>query len=104
MTSDPEGKTLPIKWPGVEEVPILFANQILVQHVENAFVISFGQLTPPAFLQPPTPEEVDAIDAVNVKSVARFGVTPDMLLSFIKVLQTNYRNYQAQLARRERER
>jgi hypothetical protein len=38
---------LPIIWVGVEDVPILFANQMVIQHsAENEFVLTFGQLTP----------------------------------------------------------
>ena len=84
----------PLKWGNVQETPVQFSNQVLVQHVQNEFVVSFGILTPLPFLQPPTKEEVESIKYVPVQTVCRVGMTPRRLLEVIKVLQTNYRTYQ----------
>lgn len=97
----PQPISRPLRWEDHEDTPILFANQLLVQHVQNEFVISFGQMTPPPWPRPPSQEELDAFKYVPVKTIARIGLTPDRLLEMIKVLQANYRNYQATKARQQ---
>ncbi|MGI9097687.1 MAG: hypothetical protein ACR2H2_04195 [Solirubrobacteraceae bacterium] len=47
MASDPpQSIDLPLAWIGYDDVPILFANQLLVQHQQDgSFVIGLGQAT-----------------------------------------------------------
>jgi len=44
------GIQIPIAWVGVEEVPIFFANQVVCQFQQNEFILTFGQMSPPAIL------------------------------------------------------
>ena len=87
------------KWVEVENSPIQFTNQMLVQHIGNEFVLTFGYMTPPAFLSPPSQEDLEAIDySIPINPIVRLGMTPDRMLELIKTLQENYRNYQAGVA------
>lgn len=72
-----------------------------VQHIANEFVLNFGYMTPPLFLRPPTQEELESIDHLPVRTIVRLGMTPERLLQLIKMLQENYRNYQAAIASRQ---
>lgn len=91
-----------IKWVETENSPIQFTNQMLVQHIGNEFVLTFGYMTPPAFLDPPSPEDLEAIDySIPIKPIVRVGMMPDRMLELIKTLQENYRNYQAGIAERQ---
>lgn len=91
-----------VKWVEVENSPIHFTNQMLVQHIDNEFVLTFGYMTPPAFLSPPSEEDLEAIDySIPIKPIVRVGMTPDRMLELIKALQENYRNYQAGIAERQ---
>lgn len=98
---EPRSYQLPLEWDGLEDFPIQFTNQMLVQHVNNEFVLTFGYMTPPVFIQPPTEEEVSLIGSLPIKPIVRLGMTPDRMLELIKVLQENYRNYQAGIAARQ---
>ena len=92
---------LRLEWVGLEETPIEFANQMVVQHIQNEFVLSFGHMTPPPFLEPPTKEQVEGIDFVPIKPIVRLGMTPQRLLEVISALQSNYRKYQESLTQKE---
>lgn len=48
--SSGEGRSVPLIWIDREDEPVLFANQILAQHLNDEFLISFGQVSPPAIL------------------------------------------------------
>ena len=98
---EPKSYQLALKWDGLEDYPIQFTNQMLVQNVSNEFVLTFGYMTPPVFLQPPTDEEVSSIDSLPVKPIVRLSMTPDRMLELIKVSQENYRNYQTGIAVRQ---
>jgi hypothetical protein len=95
-----EDRTVPAKWTEVENVPIQFTNQMLIQHVQNEFILTFGYATPPALLNP-TQEEMEAIEFIPVMPIVRLGMTPQRLLELINVLQTNYRTYEAGQAMEE---
>lgn len=87
--------TLPIVYIGVEDVPILFANQFVIQHEENEFILTVGQLQPPILLGPPEQrkEQAKRLTYVPIKVVARFGLTRQRLTELIQALQTNLQIY-----------
>ena len=99
ITSQREFKAT-FKWDDLDSMPIMFTNQMLIQHVQNEFVLSFGYMTPPPFLKPPTVDELQAIDHVPVRPIIRLGMTPDRLLELIKLLQANYRGYQEKISKK----
>lgn len=101
MADAEEGVVLPAIVTGADEVPILFANVMVVQHQQNEFVISFCQATPPLTLGPPEAqaEQIRAMPYVPVKVVARVGVTPERLQELISILQVNYANWEKKAGR-----
>lgn len=50
---DDEGIAIPVVWVGLDEQPVMFANQFVCQLVgPQEFVLSMGQVTPPIVLVP----------------------------------------------------
>jgi hypothetical protein len=102
-TKHDEPLSVPLVWTDNPDSPIMFANQILIQHPTSysEFILSFGQVAPPPIL---TIEQTEKFlgdsPEVEVKTIVRLGVTPERLVEFIKVLQTGYRNYQEAQARK----
>jgi len=88
---------VPLVIIGTEDTPIYLANQFVVQHEQKEFIITFGQYSPPLLLGSPEEkrEAAKRIPYVPIKVVARVGLTPERMEELIKVLQTNFRNYQA---------
>ena len=44
--SSSEGRSVPLIWIDRDDKAVLFANQILAQHLNDEFLISFGQVSP----------------------------------------------------------
>ena len=87
-------KTVKVKWGELEKIPIYFSNQALIQNIQNEFILTFGQMTAPLFLTPPTKEELDAFDSVTITPIFRIAMTPDRLIELIGMLELNLRKFQ----------
>jgi hypothetical protein len=92
-----EYRRLPIVRVGVEDVPVYFANNFVVQHQQDEFFLTVGQFQPPILLG--TAEErrkqLEELGYVPVKVVARLGLTRQRLVELIEVLQENLRKHDA---------
>ena len=95
MNREQDTITLPVTYLGLEDVPILFANQFVIQHEKNEFVLTVGQLQPPILLGSPEErkEQAKRLTYVPIRVVGRFGLTRQRLAELIEVLQSNLRTY-----------
>ena len=87
---------VPIKFVGLEESPLIFANHILVQHTEHEFIISFGQIQPPVILDP-TADEISKVKFVESKIAVRIVLPPTRVDEFLQILGQNYSNFLGQV-------
>jgi hypothetical protein len=88
----PEGIAVPIVWNAPEEVPILVANAFVSQFDrDGSFIVTIGQMTPPALVG--TPDEVEEqarqVNFVPVKPFVRLGLSRARLEELIAILQAN---------------
>ena len=82
---------LPAAWIGVEQQPVLAANQFLSQVVaSDEVVITVGHFTPPVILGTPEQQaqQMKNVSFVQVRPIGRFGLTPARLRELITVLET----------------
>ncbi len=82
---------VPLVWVGLEQQPVLMANQFLSQFVvSDEIVVSVGQVTPPVVLGSPEQqaEQLKNVPFVQVRPVVRFGMTKARLREVIKMLET----------------
>jgi hypothetical protein len=96
--NDEEARAVPVVWAGVEDVPILYANTFVCQWdiaTHGGFILTIGQLTPPAIMG--TPDEVrqqaEQVSFVPVRAVARVGITRAKLDELIAILTINRDGY-----------
>jgi hypothetical protein len=79
MASDPQQPIeLPVSWVGGDELPVLFANQFLVQtQGPHEFVVTVGQLVGPPLMGSPEEqaEQAAEISFVPVRTLARLSMT-----------------------------
>ncbi|MDP9265290.1 MAG: hypothetical protein M3O91_04110 [Chloroflexota bacterium] len=72
---------VPVVWVGIDETPIYFLNQFLVQTEADEIILTFGALASPVLLG--TPEErrqqAEAVRFVPVKVLGRYGLTEHRL-------------------------
>jgi hypothetical protein len=93
--ADEEGVEIPIVYVGVEDEPILLANQFVIQHQQNEFILTIGQIAPPILLgtEQERMEQAKQVAYVPVNVVGRFTFTRERLVELLQVLQTNLDRY-----------
>ena len=93
----PEGVPFSISWEGVNDLPVLFVNQVIGQVGQQGEVIlTFGQLVPPAILgetQAEREQQARSISHVPVKPVARLAMTRVGLEELMRILRDTAENY-----------
>ena len=65
-----------LTWRSADDVPFHVGNQFLLQFFEGAYLLSFGQMRPPALLDA-TPEEIAAIQQIPVQVLGSVSLTPE---------------------------
>jgi hypothetical protein len=95
----PESKQIPVVWVGTDEVPVYFVNQFVTQVDKGEVFVTFGQMVPPAIL-PGSPdqirEQVERLEYVAVRPVARLAFTPARLLELIQALEITKAGHEKQ--------
>jgi hypothetical protein len=92
---DTDRVRVPVLFVGVDDTPILYGNQFVIQHQQNEFILTVGQIAPPMLLgtEEQQREQAKQLDYVAVKVVARLAFTRARLQELIDLLQTNMANY-----------
>ena len=89
--------SLPFVYDDLDAHPIELANQFLIQHVGDEFLLTVGQFAPPAVLG--TPEQQEArrreIENIPVRVLARVAMTPARMRELVTVLTTHLEKWDA---------
>ena len=86
---------IPTVFIGVEDVPIQLANQFVIQHQQEEFVLTIAQVVPPILLGT-TEEKIEQAKQtayVPIKVIGRYAMTRPRVEELIKVLQDNLDNF-----------
>ena len=96
--SSSEGRSVPLIWIDRDDKAVLFANQILAQHLNDEFLISFGQVSPPAILgsEEEQQEGLARVEFVPVKTIARIGLPAQRMREFVSVMQQSLDQYEGE--------
>lgn len=79
----------PLEWYIPEGLDVIWANNVVIQHHEQDFVLTFFQAFPPIFLGT-SKEEIEAIKTVRATAVARIALSPIQVERLISALQNNF--------------
>lgn len=88
---------IPLEWHVPEELPTHYATNLVIQHTEHEFFITFFELVPPITLGK-TPEEITRIESVRARALTRVAVSPKRLEEFIQVMQDNLAKYRSSIS------
>jgi len=88
---------LPIEWHVPDDLVTRYANNLLIQHTEHEFILSFFEILPPLAVGSPEEQaaQLQAIGAVRAECVARVVVSSDRIASFVEALRGSYEKYPA---------
>ncbi|NPV57633.1 MAG: hypothetical protein HPY76_13315 [Anaerolineae bacterium] len=83
---------LPIRWNIPEGIVARYATNIVVQHTNDEFILSFFEIKPPILLGEPEEiaEQLKDLQAVNATCVAQVIVAKNRMADFIKALENNF--------------
>ena len=86
---------MPLVWENLDGLPVLLANQFIVQHFQDEFIITVGQAVPPAILgdEDARAAQLQSIDKVSVKTLARLTLTRARLTELVQVLEAEREIY-----------
>jgi Protein of unknown function (DUF3467) len=93
-----ETVTLPVKWQFPPDVISRYATNIVVQHSEHEFTISFFEVQKPIILGTPAERkaQLEQTEFVPMVCVARVIVSASKMPEFVKALQANLAGHQSQ--------
>lgn len=92
MGEETKEKPIRLLWGSDEDIPILYANQMLVSHSGGTeFHIVFGHVSPPITVGL---EEEELPDSVTIKPITKLVMSPDVMRSFAKAINTNLELYE----------
>lgn len=91
MTNPKIEKGVPIEWHVPEEIVSQYANNMVVQHTDNEFIVSFFETLPPLIIGSPedTRAQFDEVKEVRAKCLARIIIPPNKMKDFIQALNGN---------------
>ena len=93
-TDVPLARVLAPRWPLSSNKDTVFANMVLAQHQDGAFIISFGMVLAPNPYNI-SREDFGQLTQLPVDVVARVVLTPEKMREVIEVLSENYRKWSA---------
>lgn len=94
--SIPEFVQVPIKW-NMEGMPVVFANQMLVNSDDHEVHLHFFEITPPVIVgtDEQKQKQLEDLKSVSARGVVRVIVSKDRLPAFIQALQSTSEKIEA---------
>lgn len=91
-------RKVPIVWVGLEETPIQFANQFLIQREQDEYIFAIGALSPPKIMGTveERSEQLQAVQFVQCRTLVRFGITEQRAREFAQLLTEFLEQYDRQ--------
>ncbi len=93
MAKKLEAVGIPVAWIGLDDAQIIYVNQLILQlaapdHL-GEFILTFGQLHPPALLGDPEQNraQLQSMAYVPVKVVAKLALSEDRLRELLAVIE-----------------
>jgi hypothetical protein len=96
MANEELGRLVPVIWVGLDDVPIMFANQFVIQGAGSELTLTIGQLAPPMLLgsEDERRQQAEAISYIPVKPLSRVSLTTERLAELIDVLSQHQEQMQ----------
>lgn len=92
---------VPIEWNVPESIVTQYATNMIVQHLEHEFIISFFDTRPPLIIGVPSKEELASVTSIRAECIARIVVANARMPGFVNALQTNLAKWLSKNASQE---
>jgi hypothetical protein len=81
---------VPLEWADADDIPIVYANQVLVSHGGPEFFIVFGVVVPPT-----SPDQIP--DMYRIQPQVRLVISREAMPAIVQALSDNLARYRAAL-------
>jgi hypothetical protein len=90
-----EGRQVPLVWENPDSLPVLLANQFIVQHFQDEFIITVGQVVPPALSgdKQARTAQLQQVEHVTARPLARVALTRARLVELVQQLEAQREVY-----------
>jgi hypothetical protein len=97
MAENDHCKAIRIDFDTPADFPTKYASNLVVQHTEHDFTITFFDIRPPLLVGSPDDKasQLDAVQTVKAVPLARIVVAASRMHEFVQVLQDNLKTYLA---------
>lgn len=97
MAEDAEPIGIPLVYAGLEDSPVLWANNFVVQYQPDEFTLTFGQLVPPMLIGTEEEQRAQArqLSYVPIQVVGRFALTRGRLEQLNRLLTEHLARFPA---------
>ncbi len=104
MIEKPDGNVIQIglQWQDASDLPTLYANQMYMIHSAGEFYVIFGETQLPIMLNR-TPEDIENLETIEVKPVAKLVFTPQSIAAIANVMVGNIQAFQIKQEMRKEE-
>ena len=88
-------RELPLEWNIPDDIIARYATNLVVQRLENEYLISFFEVKPPILLGEPADiiEKLKEINSVRANCVAQIIISANKMPDFIKALENNLKKF-----------
>lgn len=83
-------REIPIQWEIPADQPVLFAQNIVLQHAPEEFTLNFFHIFRPFALNE---GDIEKVEFVTATCVSRIVMPPSAFKTFLEMANTNYQNY-----------
>jgi hypothetical protein len=87
---------IPLEWGSADDIPIAYANQVMVSHAGPEFFLVFGVVLPPS-----TQDELP--DAFVIKPQVRVVISREAMPAIVQALNDNLSRFRANMARHQQQ-
>lgn len=84
---------IPLEWESGDEVPILYANQVMVSHLGPEFFLVFGAVVPP-------PQSDQLPDSLRIHPQVRIAIAREAMPAIVQALNDSLTRFRAADAQR----
>ena len=77
---------IPLEWQEKEDVPIVYANQVLISHAGPEFFLVFGTVIPPV-------NTAEIPDTLKIQPQVRIVVSHEAMGAIVKAMNDNLRRF-----------
>jgi hypothetical protein len=96
-------REVPIVWENLDGVPVLLANQFIIQHFQDEFILTVGQMVPPTLLgdEQARAAQLQRIEQMTVRPLTRIAFTRARLTELIETLAAHSEKYDREKQERD---